>query len=135
MAERVSARLTASEGRRFGLTVGAAFLVLAAVVWWRGHETTSAIFAGVGTLLVLGGLAIPQHLGPVERAWMRLAHTISRVTTPILMAVIYFVVITPIGFMRRTLGRNPLRHAVIENGYWQSRPPAKRRSASMERQF
>ena len=40
---------------------------------------------------------------------MGLAHAISKVTTPIFMGVVYFVVITPIGFIRRrAFGSNPL---------------------------
>ena len=36
-------KMTASEGRRFGLTVGTAFLVFAAIAWWRGHPTTTLV--------------------------------------------------------------------------------------------
>lgn len=135
MAAGISARLTAAQGRRFGLTVGAAFLVLGGIVWWRGHLTTSGVFSGLGLVLLLAGLLIPTHLGPVERAWMRLAYAISRVTTPIVMAVIYFVVITPTGLLRRTIGSNPLSHVEHESSFWKPRPPNARRSASMERQF
>ena len=135
MAAGIPARLTAAEGRRFGLTVGGAFLVLSAIVWWRGHPVTLAIFGSLGLALVLAGLVIPSHLGPVERAWMRLAHAISRVTTPIVMGVIYYVVVTPIGILRRTVGQNPMTHLEHEHSFWVSRPREARRSASMERQF
>ena len=53
MAERVPARLTAAQGRRFGLTVGLAFLVLAGIAWWRGHPTSVLVLGSLGTLLVL----------------------------------------------------------------------------------
>ena len=89
MATRVPARLTTAQGRRFGLTVGGAFLVFAAIAYWRGHSTSTAVLGGLGATLALAGLIIPAHLGPVERAWMRLAHLISKVTTPIVMGVMY----------------------------------------------
>jgi hypothetical protein len=117
------------------LTVGAAFLVLAGVVWWRDRTTASSILGILGGALVMGGLLLPTRLGPVERAWMRLAHAISRVTTPIAMAVIYFVVLTPLGLLRRTLGTDPLRHIEQNHSFWQSRPVHARRSGSMKRQF
>ena len=66
--------------------------------------------AGAGSCL-LGGLLVPGKLGPVYRAWMGLAHVISKVTTPIFMGVVYFLVITPIAVLRRTFGGNPLRPA------------------------
>jgi hypothetical protein len=135
MAERISTRLTAAEGRRFGLTVGGAFAALAGISWWRGHPDVALVLGSLGGALALAGLALPTYLGPVERAWMRLAHAISRVTTPIVMAAMYFVVITPSGVMRRAFGGNPLEHADGAAGFWKARPPGDRRSKSMERQF
>lgn len=135
MAERVSARLTAAEGRRFGLTVGTAFLVFAGVAWWRSHPTISTVLAVLGLGLSGAGLLIPTSLGPVERGWMALAHAISKVTTPIVLAVMYLGVLAPVGFLRRTLGSNPLVHAPSSRGFWKERPAGARRSASMQRQF
>lgn len=135
MAGRVPARLTAAEGRKFGLTVGAAFLVLAGIGWWRGGGIATTIFASLGGVLAVAGLVIPTQLGPVERAWMGLAHAISKVTTPIVMGIMYLVVLTPIGLIRRALGGNALEHPAREGSYWQPRPEGKRRSASLERQF
>ena len=53
---RVPARLTPAEGRKFGLTVGAAFLVLAAIPWWRGHRIARDCACGA-----LGGAAGPRR--------------------------------------------------------------------------
>ena len=135
MAARVPTRLTVAQGRRFGLTVGGAFAVLAAITWWRGHPWLMNGFGTLGGLLILAGLIVPTYLGPVERAWMALAHAISRVTTPIVMAVMYFVVLTPVGLLRRSVAGNSLMHAETATGFWKPRPAGSRRSASMERQF
>ena len=138
MAERIPARLTPAEGRRFGLTVGAAFIVFAGIFWWRGSERIATVFVAVGGLLVLAGLVLPGQLGPVYRAWMGLALLISKVTTPLFMGIVYFLVITPIAFLRRQLGGNPLVHAPATDAagrtVWQSRAPADRRS-DLNRQF
>jgi len=134
MAERVSARLTAAEGRRFGLSVGTSFLAIAVIVWWRGRPAAAGVLAALGVTLALAGLAIPARLGPIEQAWMTLAHAISKVTTPIVMGIMYFLVITPIGIVRRLVGGNPLEHAPAGQSFWKPRPPGRRRS-SMRRQF
>jgi hypothetical protein len=96
--------LTKSQGRKFGLTVGIAFLALTALLLWRQRETIAYVTGTLGGLLVLGGLVIPTKLGPVERAWMAMAHKISKVTTPIVMGIVYFIVIAPIGLGREFLG-------------------------------
>jgi hypothetical protein len=135
MADRIPARLTAAEGRRFGLSVGGAFIAIATVSRWRGHGEAALVLGSLGSALALAGLTLPTYLGPVERAWMGLAHAISRVTTPIVMGVMYFVVITPTAAIRRAFGGNPLVHADEAAGFWKQRPPDGRQSKSMERQF
>lgn len=133
MAEGIPARLTVQAGRRFGCTVGGAFVVLGALSWWRAHPAAAMVLTTFGGMLVLAGLAIPTHLGPVERAWMKLAHAISRVTTPILMGAIYFIVVTPVGVVRRTFGSDPLKHSATTVGFWKDRSQSP--ASSMERQF
>jgi hypothetical protein len=131
---RVPARLTHREGRRFAFTVGVAFLVLGGIVLWRGGTSFAEAFFGVGGALILAGVVIPNRLGGVYRAWMGLAHIISRVTTPIFMGFVYYVGITPLGLVLRAIGRNPIRHDAEDGSLWQVRPPGSRRS-DLTRQF
>jgi hypothetical protein len=82
--------------------------------------------------LIIAGIVIPAKLGPVERAWMGVAKTLAKVTTPIFMGVVYFGILTPIALLRR-LGGSGLVQSCGELGYWCDRrqsPPS-----SMERQF
>ena len=133
MAEGIPARLTSREGRRFALPVGGVFLVLAGVSAWRGHQVPPRVLASLGALLILAGALVPSHLGPVYRAWMRLAHILSRITTPIFMGVVYFVVLTPIGWLMRLFGHDPLRHPDRDGGFWVSAPSGGR--SDLVRQF
>jgi hypothetical protein len=126
--------LSAAEGRRFAFTVGAAFLVLAGLLRWRGAETVPIVFAVLGGALLAAGLVVPSKLGPVQRGWMAMALAISRVTTPILMAVVYYLTVLPIGLFMRAVGRNPLVRAERAGGFWVERPAEGRRS-DLERQF
>lgn len=135
METGIPTRLTAAaQGRRFGWTVGGAFLALAAIVWWRGHLKTAATFGVLGGALSLAALVIPASLGPVERAWMGLAKVISKVTTPIVMGLMYLLVLTPFGILRRAFGGNPLVHRPGDTGFWQPRA-ADRRRGDLRRQF
>ena len=121
MERRIRARLTPAEGRKFGLSVGTAFLVIGGVFWWRHHQTAATVLWSIGGALILSGLLIPGRLGPVHAAWMGMAHAISKVTTPIFMSIVYFVVLTPAGVIRRIVGRNPLHQQHTETGYWIAR--------------
>lgn len=132
MAARVPARLSAAEGRTFGLTVGIAFLVFGALSLWRGHDRAPMVLFALGGALSVAGLAIPTRLGPVQRGWMGLAHAISRVTTPIAMGLVYFVAITPIGIVRRLTGSHPFHPRARPASLWVE---SSRGRGSMQRQF
>jgi hypothetical protein len=129
VAHRVPARLTPAEGRRFGLTLGIAFGVLAALVRWRGGETVSLGLGAVALALLAGAALAPGALGPVHRGWMAFAERLSRVTTPIVMGVLYFLVITPMGLVMRLVGHRPLDHRSPRDSFWVERAAGQRRSA------
>lgn len=135
MATGISARLSPAEARRFGFTVGAAFLVLAAVVAWRGASLKAVPFIIIGGALITAALIIPAHLGPVYRGWMGLAAIMSRVTTPVFMGVVYFGIVTPTGVLRRLVRRNQLVRPRSAQTYWVTRKTGERQRTDMERQF
>ena len=132
MEEGIRARLTAGEGRRFGLTVGAAFCALGALLVWRGRAPAGGVAATAGMLLLLGGLLVPGRLGPIHNAWMGFARALSKVTTPIFMGIVYFIVFAPVGLVMRAGGRNPLAPPG-QAGVWIKRDPSRR--GDMHRQF
>lgn len=133
MENRVPARLSASEGRKFAFTVGTAFLVLGGIVLWRQHLLPARILLGLGGVFWVLGIAVPGHLSGLNKAWMGLALLISKVTTPIFMGVVYFLVITPISLLLRLFGKGPMR-ARSGATYWVPRPEGSRRS-DLSRQF
>ena len=115
-----STEFTASDGRKFAFPVGTAFFVLAAILWWRNHQTPMSVMLSLGGTLYVLGATIPGYLGPVYRGWMKMALMISKVTTPIFMSIVYFVVLTPTGLLMRVIGRKPMVHPLAEGGYWHS---------------
>jgi Saxitoxin biosynthesis operon protein SxtJ len=135
VATGIPARLSAAEGRRFGLTVGAAFVGLGAVAWWRGHVLSAGIMAGVGLVLLIAALLVPGRLGLVYRLWMGLAAVISKVTTPVFMGIVYFVVVTPTGLVRRLAGKDSLVRPRTAKSFWIARAADAQQRTSMERQF
>ena len=134
MARAIPARLTASEGLRFAFAVGGAMLVLAGIIAWRGGRIGSWVVGSVGAVLVAAGVTVPTRLGPVQRGWMAFAAAISKVTTPIVMGVLYFAVITPVGLVARLFGFNPLTRSRTPTTVWVRRAPGARRG-DLERQF
>lgn len=120
-----------SEGRIFALTLAAGFVLVALVAHWRGAAGITAVASTLAAISLLGALLVPGRLGPVMLAWMKLGTAIGYVTTPILLALVYYAVITPIALLRRVVA--VARRRPEETG-WHRRqsdsPPAR-----MERQF
>jgi hypothetical protein len=127
----------AKEGRRFAFTIAAAFAVIAALTLWRNRDLLAAVTGAIAAALFVAGLTAPARLGPIERGWMRFAGLISRVTTPLFMGIVYFLVLTPAGVIRRKVSRDPLDRPLDNGSYWVKRATRDREASRrrMERQF
>jgi hypothetical protein len=134
MATRVPARLTTGELRKFAFTVGVAFIAIAAISLFRGHTATPRIVGAVGGMLLLAGLLIPSKLGGIYRAWMAFGELLSKVTTPLFMGGVYFLVFTPIGLLKRAFG-SPTLSGPNATSYWFERAPGAARRGNLERQY
>jgi hypothetical protein len=130
---RIPARLSTAEGRKFGLTVGLAFVALSLLLWWRDHATARAITGVAGALFIAGGLLLPARMGPVYRTWMQIGLAISKVTTPIFLFIVFFLVITPFGLIARAFGHRPLAPKAADS-LWRERAEGDRTS-NLQRQF
>jgi hypothetical protein len=133
LAVAVSTRLSAKQGRKFGFTLGIAFLVLAGLSFWRGHTIVPFILAVPGVLLTIAGLVAPTHLGPVERRWMAFGHWLSRFTSPVILGAIYFGVLMPSGLVMRLLGKNPMTAHHGDKTAWVTR--GEKRKSDLNRQY
>jgi hypothetical protein len=125
-----------SELRRFGLTVGGVFLALGLVSWLRGHTAAPRVLWALGALLVAPALVAPAVLGPVQRVWMRFAAVLGEVNSRIILTVVFYAVIAPIGLVRRLVG-DPLDRALDDGrtSEWIRRPREPVDPARYERQF
>jgi len=105
--------------------------VISAFLAWRGLPTGAWITGALGAVLIVAGLVLPRHLQRVEVLWMRLALAISKVTTPIIMGIIFFLVIFPIGLLMRALGHRPLQRPPGDS-FWVKREQGR---SDLRRQF
>ena|ERR1041384_250296 len=115
--------------REFGLIVGGIFVLLS--LWWlyRGKFATAAyVLSAAGSALVLCGLVFPRLLTVPRRLWMKLAEGMSYVTSRIILGIVFFLVLTPIGLVKRAMGWDPLqRRSGSRDTFWQPYPERDRR--------
>lgn len=108
--------------RAFGLAVAAMLLVIDAIAYWRTRQFGWWLIAAVVALIACA-LAAPSVLSPLNRAWVGTRNLLSRGTTLVLLAVIYWVAIVPVGLIMRLAGRDRLALGVDKNAstYWSRR--------------
>ncbi len=117
---------SARDLRWFGALLLAFSVMVGAVLWWRtGSSTAAAWVVGAGLLLAAVYYAVPALRRPLFLGWMYAAWPIGTVVSLGLLAVVYFLVVTPIGVAVRVFSHDPLRRA-FDSGmksYWVRRGP------------
>lgn len=122
--------------RMFGLTVGIVLLVISVILFL--FDKSSYIYFGIiGGVLVLAGTLFPSILKPVNKVWMTLALILGWFMSRVILTILFYLVLTPIGFIAKIFGKRFLSLKIDkeEKSYWEKR---KRRSPNIteyERQF
>ena len=105
--ERIE-RVRHSSDRSLGIVFAIVFLIVATWPLWFGGAwrawalVTAAIFATLAWLA-------PALLGPLNRLWTALGGLLHRLMSPLVLAFIFFLVLTPLGLVMRLVGKRPLR--------------------------
>lgn len=95
-----------TSNRKFGVSVGLVFVVLGMISSKPGVRT---ICIGVGSVLVLGGLLVPEALRKPKEIWFLFGDRLHRVVAPVIAGVLFFVALTPLAIMAKIFGRDALR--------------------------
>ena len=68
-----------------------------------------ASFAGIALIVLLINMVRPQVYKPLAKWWFALSNLLSRIVPRILLGILFYVMVTPVGLIRRMLGRDPLQ--------------------------
>jgi hypothetical protein len=95
--------------REFGLVTGGVVAGLFGLFFPWVFERAFPIWPWV-VFAVLGGwgLIAPESLRPVHRTWMKFGFMLSRVMTPLIMGIVFYLIITPFGLIWRLFTKDPL---------------------------
>ena len=137
MAEADTKKKSWRVEREFGLIVGGVLVLMGA--WWqyRGKfPGVSDVTLSVGCVLLLLSGLFPRALFWPNRVWMALAEVLSFVTTRIILAFVFFGIVTPIGCVKRLFGWDPLhRRAGPSDSYWRPYSERQRDPRHYEKMF
>lgn len=122
--------------RSVGIAFSVVFAIIGLVPLLRGGAIRPAALACAGGFALLAW-RMPRVLRPLTWAWTRVAVLANAVNTFVLMAITFYVAVTPIATMRRFLGRDvlKLRWEPDRESYWIARPVGRSSPDSMKEQF
>ena len=120
--------------RSFGLTFTAVGLLLGAWLFWRGRGEAAALAGSLAVGLLAVTLTRPLWLALPSQAWFVLAHALGWFNSRVLLLVMFFIVLAPVGAVRRLFGADPLRRR-RGSASWLPYPPRYRDRKHYERLF
>jgi len=88
--------------RNFGITIGIILIIITGFLFWKEKQSFQ-IFFSIGTVLLMFGLFIPVILKPIYWLWMIFATILGWVMTRVILSVLFYVIITPLGLITRVL--------------------------------
>jgi saxitoxin biosynthesis operon SxtJ-like protein len=126
---------SARQLRSFGFIVAGGFAVIALwpVVWRHGSVRTWALI--LSTALAVSAIVLPSALRPVHRVWMVLGEVLGWVNSRIILSVVYYLVIVPLGTARRLFGSDPMRRNFEPDADTYKIARAARPAAHMKQQY
>ena len=126
-------KIKISSNRSFGLVFFIVFLVIS--LWPFIHEGQIRIWSAVISIVFLIlGLMNSKLLTPLNRLWFKFGMFLGAIVAPVVMGIIFFLVVTPTGFLMRMMGKDLLRRKYDKSNksYWIKRDKS---SSSMKQQF
>ena len=124
---------TESSNRSFGILFFFVFLILS--LWpLKNGESLNRYFLSISLIFLFLGLVKSKLLTPLNKAWIKFGEILGLVIAPIVMALVYFVILTPVSLLVRLFGKDLIGMKFNKriNSYWIER---KKGLNSMKKQF
>jgi hypothetical protein len=112
------------------------FVILAMFNWWHEGRWWPFYLAIAAAFLAIA-LLRPNVLAPLNRLWTKLGLLMAMVVSPIVLRLLFFAVVTPVGLLMRLSGKDPmrLRDGSGADSYWIVRQPPGPAGDTMRDQF
>jgi hypothetical protein len=131
----MTAKTPTNPERSFGISVGFVLIAFGAALYWRGRVARAEILAGIGVLLLAGGLIHPPVLKYPSAVWWKFARGMGYVNARVLLTVLFTVVFVPISLIWRLAGKDPLTRRRDKWPGWTPYPPRYRDPRHYQRMF
>ncbi|MFM8244220.1 MAG: SxtJ family membrane protein [Candidatus Fonsibacter sp.] len=115
----------------FGITFSAVFLIIALWPLLDGlNLRTWSLITSAAFVMI--SLTFPNIFTYLNLWWIKLGYFLGKIISPIVMGIVFFIIVTPIGLLLRLFGKDILRLKRNKNSYWINRDY---KIQSMKKQF
>ena len=124
------------ELKKFALTIGIVLLIISAAMFYYSNELK--IYFGIaGIFIIFAGYTLPKILLPFQKLWMGLALVLGFVMSRLILTLLFYLVITPIGIIARLAKKDFLDLSLSRSkeSYWNYREQKEYNKIDSERQF
>jgi multisubunit Na+/H+ antiporter MnhG subunit len=123
------------ELKKFGLSVGIVVFILG-IILFACEKSSFLYFLIIGGVLILSGVLLPKFLLPFQKIWMIFAVIMGFAMTRIILAVLFYLIITPISLITKLLRKDFLNLKIEKekSSYWNMRDEEYSKN-STEKQF
>lgn len=136
--ERRSSPVQAYRGadRLFGRIIAGICALFGLLPLLHEREPRWSLVALAGVFIIISWLA-PKWLAPLNRFWLKVGKALGAVMEPLIMALIFFAIVTPIALIQRWRDRDTLglRYTPDARTYWKLRNPPGPEPKSLKHQF
>lgn len=122
--------------KKTSVTVGIVLLIITFILWYFG-KTSFIYFGAIGGLfIILSYIAVPL-LRPFHKLWMTLALILGWFMSRVILIILFYLVITPIGLFAKIFGKRFLELKIDKKAatYWEKRENIIKQPIDYERQF
>ena len=121
-----------NSGKSFGFLFFIVFFILG--IWPLINSESPRLWSIIlSFLFLISALVNASFLNPLNRIWIKFGEILGLIIAPVVMFFIFFILITPLSFVVRLLGKDLLNKKFLkESSYWIKR---KKAPGSMKRQF
>ncbi|MCK9280496.1 MAG: SxtJ family membrane protein [Melioribacteraceae bacterium] len=124
------------EQKKAGYAVGIVLLAIGALLMY-GNKPAYPYFIGVAAVLLLLAFAAPRALKYFYIAWMTLAAILGFIMTRLILSLLFYIIITPIGIILRLTGKDLLdmKWDKSKNSYWIKKSSGDYKPENTEKQY
>lgn len=122
--------------KKTGISVGVVLILISLLLWYLGKAFFVYFSITGGLFVILAFISIPI-LRPFHKLWMMLALLMGFVMSRVILTILYYIVLTPIGLLAKIVGKKfmPLGFDKKASTYWEKRENTAKQKIDYDRQF